>query len=151
MNQEWVEITAVEPGGVWVEGMQRSACGSCSARAGCGQHTLSKLGRPLTLWVPTEGQWRIGQQVLLSMPAGSLALSALMLYGLPLVSMMVLAVAGRWLSGDGLAAVLGLLGLAGGFLLSHRVAMINRERWQPQIESACAGPLIHSDRMQTES
>lgn len=151
MNQEWVEITGLADGGVWVEGVQRSACGSCSARAGCGQHTLNALSRPLKLWVPAAGNWRVGQQVLLVLPAGGLAKSALLLYGLPLAGLMVAAAAGQLLGGEGAAVVAGGAGLAAGFWLSHRLTHHFGASWHPQIVAACEGPLIHSDAMQSES
>src|SRR5690554_1804861 len=83
MSQEWVTVKQIEPGGIWVESLQRSACDSCNARSGCGQRTLSQLGKPIRLWIPSEETFQIGQQVLVELPTGGLALSSLMLYGLP--------------------------------------------------------------------
>lgn len=151
MNQEMVEITALGQDGVWVEGSQRSACHSCSARAGCGQHSLSQLGRPLRLWVPASGQWQVGQQVLLILPRGSLAGSALLLYGLPLLTLLPAAAVGQQWGGDGMAALLGLGGLLAGFALSRSLAQRFASRWQPQIQSHCPSVRIASDRMYPES
>ena len=53
MSQEVVQVVGTGDDGIWVEGVQQSACGACSARAGCGQHTLSKMGKPVRLWVNT--------------------------------------------------------------------------------------------------
>lgn len=150
MNQEMVEITALGQGGVWVEGTQRSACHSCSARAGCGQHSLSQLGRPLRLWVPASGQWQVGQQVLLLLPRGSLAGSALLLYGLPLLTLLPAAVLGQQWGGDGMAALLGLACLLAGFALSRGLAQRFASRWQPQIQSHCPSVRIATDRIETE-
>ena len=47
MSQEVVQVVGTGDDGIWVEGVQQSACGACSARAGCGQHTLSKMGKPV--------------------------------------------------------------------------------------------------------
>src|SRR5690554_7465990 len=95
MNQEWVTVKQIEPGGIWVESLQRSACDSCNARSGCGQRTLSQLGKPIRLWIPSEETFQIGQQVLVELPTGGLALSSLMLYGLPLVTLAVAAMLGQ--------------------------------------------------------
>ena len=100
MSQEIVEIVEIGEQGVWVEAMQQSACSSCNARSGCGQHSLSKLGRKMRLWVPTERHFSVGEQATLTLPDGSLALSALVLYGLPLLAMMLLAVVGHGLAGE---------------------------------------------------
>src|SRR5690606_42033637 len=105
MNQEMVEITALGQGGVWVEGTQRSACHSCSAPAGCGRHSLSQLGPPLRLWVPASGQWQVGQQVLLILPRGCITGSALLLYGLPLFTLLPAAAVGHPMDGAGLASL----------------------------------------------
>lgn len=147
MNQEMVEVTALADGGVWVEATQRSACGSCQARAGCGQHSLSQLGRPLKLWVPVSGDFRVGQQVLLILPRGSLAASAMVLYGLPLLLLLPGAGIGQWLGGDGMAALLGAAGLIGGFWGGRIIARHFASRWQPKIESGCSLQLIHSDQV----
>jgi len=61
MSQEIVEVIEQGDGGIWVEAVQRSACNSCNARSGCGQHSMSKLGRPMRLWVNTEQKLQPGQ------------------------------------------------------------------------------------------
>ena len=97
INRELVRVTERGKGGIWVEGVQQSACNSCSAKSGCGQHSLSKLGRPVRLWVDTPEQFEIGEIVELTLPQGSLAASAAALYGLPLLGLIAGAVAGHQL------------------------------------------------------
>ena len=82
MSQEVVQVVGTGDDGIWVEGVQQSACGACSARAGCGQHTLSKMGKPVRLWVNTADSFTVGEQVTIMLPSGSLAVSALAMYGL---------------------------------------------------------------------
>lgn len=134
MNQEWVTVTDVEQEGIWVESLQRSACDSCNARNGCGQRTLSQLGHTIKLWVPTRGSYQLGQQVLLELPSGGLALSALLLYGLPLFGLIVGAVVGQ-LFNELVAIGFGVLGLAAGLLLGRLSTQKNRHLWQPTIQS----------------
>lgn len=137
MSQEIVEIVEVGEQGVWVEAMQQSACSSCNARSGCGQHSLSKLGRKMRLWVPTERHFSVGEQATLTLPDGSLALSALVLYGMPLVSMILFAVAGHWLAGEPGSVIAGLGGLISGFWVARKIADDNKEQWQPQFKDGC--------------
>lgn len=137
MAQEIVEIVEIGKQGVWVEAMQQSACGSCNARSGCGQHSLSKLGRKMRLWVPTEKSFRIGEQATLTLPDGSLAMSALVLYGVPLLSMILLAALGHFLAGEGGSVVAGITGLATGFWGAKKIADIKRQDWQPQFRDSC--------------
>lgn|SRR5690554_2088223 len=137
MNQEWVTVKQIEPGGIWVESLQRSACDSCNARSGCGQRTLSQLGKPIRLWIPSEETFQIGQQVLVELPTGGLALSSLMLYGLPLVTLVVAAMLGQRLESDVAAAILGFVGLIVGLLISRNVIQRYKHLWQPKILPSC--------------
>ena len=100
VNKETVRVTGLGKGGIWVEGIQQSACNSCSAKSGCGQHSLSKLGRPVRLWVDTQDSFEVGEVVELTLPQGSLAASATALYGLPLLGLIIGAVIGHQVWGE---------------------------------------------------
>lgn len=139
MIQEIVEVVEIGDGGIWVEGMQRSACGSCNARAGCGQHTLSKLGRPVRLWVDTLDQFLVGDQVVIALPEGSLAFSALSLYGLPLVGLVIGAILGNQGGSEAQSMLTGLLGLVIGFGVARWFARRHKTDWQPSIVKGCVG------------
>lgn len=170
MNQEIVEVVEIGDGGIWVEGVQRSACGSCSARAGCGQHTLNKLGRPVRLWVETKSvetksvetkrveaknvetteietagsnTYRVGDQVTLALPSGSLAFSALSLYGLPLIGLVLGAILGNLPDNQGASEVQSMLGAVLGLVLglgaARWFARRNKSDWQPKIVPGCVG------------
>ena len=136
MSQEIVKVVELAEGGVWVEAVQRSACGSCNARSGCGQHSLSKLGRPMRLWVPGGENLREGQEVVLTMPSGGLALSALVLYGLPLIGLIAGATLGQQ-GGDLMSGVGAVLGLSAGFLSAKVISGHFRSRWQPKLLPGC--------------
>jgi len=136
MTQEIVVVTELGDGGVWVEGVQKSACNSCNARSGCGQHSLSKLGRPMRLWVEGGEHLKVGQEVILSMPTSGLAISALLLYGLPLLALIAGASIGQSF-GDLYAALAGLAGLSGGFFLARIISAHYQDRWQPKLLPGC--------------
>ena len=139
MSQEVVAVVEQGEGGIWVEATQRSACGSCNARSGCGQHSLSKLGRPMRLWIPTDRNYQVGDQVILSLPQGGLALSALVLYGLPLVGLIAGAILGQRLGTDLLSALVGIAGLGIGFVVAKKLSEQFTKQWHPQIVDGCVG------------
>lgn len=146
MNQEIVEVVGIGEGGVWVEGIQQSACGSCSARAGCGQHTLSKLGRPVRLWVATDDVYQLGQQVVIGLPQGSLAFSALSLYGLPLLGLILGAVAGFQGGSEPLSMLVGALGMIGGMFAARTLGRRRQQDWQPRVVQSCpTSSVFHSE------
>ena len=122
MIEESVKILSVEEGGLWVEGISRSACQSCSVRQGCGQNLLSST-RAVRLFVPfyacDASTFSAGDFVTIGVREGLLVRGALLIYLLPICTML----GGLWLGenlyrGDG-AAVLGAISglLGGGFLI----------------------------------
>ena len=132
--KEQVIVTSLADGGVWVEGVQASACQSCQAKSGCGQQSLKKLGRPVSLWVATTRPFKVGDQVLVELPDGAVAISALVLYGIPLFG---LALGAMMASAAGLSdwqAFLGsATGLTLGFAVARKLANRYQEQWQPRI------------------
>lgn len=137
MNQEWVTVSKVESGGIWVESLQRSACDTCNAQAGCGQRTLSQLGKPIRLWIASDEHFSVGQQVLVELPNGGLAASALLMYGIPLITLLIAALFGQLLENDVLATIIGLLGLVIGLYISRRMTQHYKHWWQPKVLPNC--------------
>jgi sigma-E factor negative regulatory protein RseC len=142
MSQEMVEVKEIGQGGVWVEGVQRSSCGSCSSRSGCGHASLAEMGRPVRLWIETAETLDEGQHVVLDLPDGALAASATTLYGLPLLTLIGGAVSGQMIAGDSGALFAGAVGLAAGFYGARKLAELFRGSWQPRIVSVCDRPGI---------
>ena len=134
--------------GVWVEGIQQSACNACSAKSACGQHSLSKLGRKVKLWLETEESLKQGEEIIIGLPEGALAKSAMVLYGLPLLSMLIFAIIGEsigavddgagWLPADLSAIIFGVSGLVIGFALAKIWTDKNQHQWQPTFLRRCS-------------
>lgn len=91
-------VVALEGGAAWVETIRSSACGSCAARSGCGHRTLAGVltsdkglvrARESDSLKATECS--VNDRVEISIPRSTLSVGALMLYGLPLVSGITLA------------------------------------------------------------
>jgi len=120
MLEEDGVVVAVEADALWVETIQTSTCGSCRARAGCGQRVLAGVlsNASRLRVVPGEegaGAYRPGQRVVIGIPGDVLVASSLILYLLPLFSMLVAAaVVARLGGGEYLTALAGAAGLLGG-------------------------------------
>ena len=91
-------VVALEGAAVWVETIRSSACGSCAARSGCGHRTLAGvltsnkgLVRARESDSLKAADCSVNDRVEISIPRSTLSVGALMLYGLPLVSGIALA------------------------------------------------------------
>jgi sigma-E factor negative regulatory protein RseC len=110
-------IVSVEPQGLWVETIQRSACGSCQAQKGCGHSLLSKFGASASyLWVLLDGrdssQYQVGEEVQIGVPEEVIARGSLFVYMVPLAGMLAATLAAHhYLLSDALTAFCALLGL----------------------------------------
>lgn len=87
-------VIAVEPKGLWVETLQRSACGSCQAQKGCGQSLLARfVANSSQLWVLLDGRnadaYSVGDEVRIGIPEDVIARSAVFIYIVPLVGMVL--------------------------------------------------------------
>jgi sigma-E factor negative regulatory protein RseC len=154
MLLETGRIIAVEPQGLWVETIQRSACGSCQAQKGCGHSLLAKFGASASsLWVFLEGrdanQYRIGDEVQIGVPEEVIANGSLFVYLLPLSTMLAATLAAHQQTlSDGLSALCAFAGLVVGAIIvrgcSHLIRFDSRlqpvlvdEKTQAQAIQTC--------------
>lgn len=122
MIEEVVQVSRVDGEEVWISVDRRSACSACSARKGCGQGALSELmpGKSVEVSVnnPVGLLPQVGQSVVVGLEEGSLMRASLLVYLLPLLLLVVLAMLARTLgAGEGGQILGGLAGLACGFLV----------------------------------
>ena len=91
-------VVALEDAAVWVETIRSSACGSCAARSGCGHRTLAGVltsdkglvrARESDSLKATDCS--VNDRVEISIPRSTLSVGALLLYGVPLLSGITLA------------------------------------------------------------
>jgi len=132
MMTETGRVVAVDQHAVWVEVIQQSTCGSCSAQKACGQSLLQKLyqGRHHRIQVFRDDQApeqiQIGDQVTIGLPEAVIVRGSLVLYILPLLGLLLGAVIGQALfeSGD-LSAIIGAaLGFLCGIFVAKKQALI---------------------------
>lgn len=154
MIEEQVVVMSTTSQGAWVEGIQQSACGSCSAKAGCGQHAMSQLGKKVTLWLPfadsaselSDQSLSVGQQIVVGLPEGAILKSTLVLYGVPLVALVLGAIVGHALWGELGSIMIACFAMLLGFKLAAKVSANNKRSWQPQFLRNCSQTVKEFDR-----
>lgn len=119
MIEEQAQVLDWHNGRALVRVDRSSACGSCKARAACGQglaQSLSRTTKGHELEVQCSTPLRAGDQVVLAIDENQLVQGAFLVYLLPLLALVVGAVLGQWLqAGEGLSIVLGFAGFAAAF------------------------------------
>jgi sigma-E factor negative regulatory protein RseC len=126
--EENVKILDIENNYLWVEGVQRSACHTCSAQQGCGQSLLAKwTAQPVRLRISLDGRdpgfFDVGQNVTIGIAEHVMVRGSLLIYLLPLILLLLGIWAGdRAFDNELLAIVCGLLALVGGGFLAGKLA-----------------------------
>ncbi|MGD9500831.1 MAG: SoxR reducing system RseC family protein [Halothiobacillus sp.] len=95
--QEEGVVVAVTADGVWVETQRQSGCQSCSSRGGCGVGIMQKAlnRRQHKVRVQTDQPVQVGDHVRLLLPASALVQASMLMYFLPLLGLILGAVAGQ--------------------------------------------------------
>lgn len=137
MLTETGRVVAVDADGLWVETVRRSTCNACGVRQGCGHGLLERLRegqRGLIRVLPGEAgheSCRIDDQVQISIPESLLLRASLLLYLLPLLTLLAGASLGAALappaSSDPGAMAGAVLGLFAGLGIVRWHAWRHRE------------------------
>lgn len=139
MIEEQGRVLSLEPGAAWVETIRRNTCGSCQARAGCGQALLQRLGagaRQGYIRVLRDKPLQVGDQVIIGLPDNAIVNASLCMYLLPLVGLFA---AGFAAQGAGMTEpwiiLAAIAGLISGFLAVRWYAWSQRSNpdLQPRI------------------
>ncbi|MEP0202110.1 MAG: SoxR reducing system RseC family protein [Halioglobus sp.] len=120
-------VVAVEEDGVWVETLRKTTCGACSARKGCGHGLLNEVSagskglvRILVGDDLKASQCHIDDQVEFTLPEEVILRGSLVVYIMPLLTMLGGAALLAYLTGSFIFIsedVQSLLGAIGGFVL----------------------------------
>lgn len=112
-----------------VESTQGSGCGQCSSSGGCSSGKLTQMFcvSPRRFRVRNSVGAQVGDEVQVSVGDGVVLRSALILYGLPALSLLVGGLVGTYLaadaaSRDATAAAGGFVGVLAGFVLARLLA-----------------------------
>ncbi|WP_022960996.1 SoxR reducing system RseC family protein [Halopseudomonas pelagia] len=90
MIEEQGRVLSLEPDAAWVETIRRNTCGSCQARAGCGQALLQRLGagaRQGYIRVLRDRSLQVGDQVVIGLPENAIVHASLCMYLVPLIGL----------------------------------------------------------------
>ncbi len=106
MIEEQVLVVAVEGDQLLLEAQVQSSCGGCAAKKGCGTALLSQVvGKKFTQFkVKNTINARAGDRIIIGLPEQALLTGSLVMYLLPLLGMIVLAlIADAILAADAVA------------------------------------------------
>lgn len=125
MIEESVKVIAIEENILILQAQRESTCQSCSVQKGCGTSVLSQwLGKKLSIFhVENTINAHVGDVLIVGIPENSLLSGSLMVYFMPLVSLIMCAMLADWLMSESAyrdiwAIVSGILGLYVGVRLS---------------------------------
>ncbi len=137
MIEEQARVLRVDGDTVWVEAIRQSACQSCSAQKGCGHSLLAKASQQRLEVEVFRNEVTVAEQdqVLIGVPEQAVLKSSLLIYGTPLILMILLALLTQGLfAHEGATAFMAFLGLLGGFAyVSWRSRHLDIAQWQPKI------------------
>jgi sigma-E factor negative regulatory protein RseC len=134
MIEEYAWVVEAAEGYAWVETRRRSACGSCSVGDACGTSVIAKLfaDRSQRFQVRNDLGALPGERVVVGISDATLARASLTAYLFPLLLLMGAALLAQALgAGEGLSALVGLIGLGLGLALAGRSGTRGRERYRP--------------------
>ena len=131
---------------VELELQRGGACDQCELNKGCGTGALSRLigRRPRPLVIESEQDCEPGDQVVLELPESALVKASLLLYGLPLLGLLLGGLLAALLAEllttpEWLVTVIALLGLFVGFKIAARFTQ--------RLEQAGQAPYIRAMRV----
>lgn len=138
MIEEQASVVSIDGDFVWVESIRLSTCNSCSAQKGCGQSVISKaVGQQRQQFkvLLNNHHLQVGEEITIAMPDEAFLKLSLLVYFIPLLGLMLGAITGFSLMGEGMSILLGGGGLAGGlFILRVMSQKFSRDPdYQPQV------------------
>ena len=133
MLKETGQVVSVEGEFATVSVVRQSSCGSCSAKAGCGVQALSKVvgqkARTATFQVINSANAKVGEHVVIAIPDATLVKGSAMVYIMPLVFMILFAIATKTLAtGMQLMDLLTVIGGVTGFIIGLGLVRYFSER-----------------------
>ena len=138
MLEEQAIVVDVSNQKVSVETDNKSSCGHCSAKSGCGTSLLSTFfsrnREPLKL--ETDISLSVGDKVILGVDDSALVTGSVIIYAIPLMMMLVLPIVASYFSASELVSIAcGGIGLVVGLIYVKYFSAVayNSERYRPVI------------------
>lgn len=128
MIEETAQATRVDAGSIWVVVSRQSACAGCSASKGCGQKKILDWlpSKTIEIEIPNPRQITVtpGQTVVLGLDEKALLNASLLLYLVPLLSMIGFVLSINFLGfSEGFQILGAILGLLIGFFFTRVIAI----------------------------
>lgn len=97
MIKENATVVDCEGEFAWVEAQRQSTCGQCAVNKGCGTYVLSKaIGNKVTrVRALNHAHANVGDEVTIGMPETTFLKTSILIYMLPLIMMIGMAMFGR--------------------------------------------------------
>lgn len=133
-------VALAEDGRAWIEPVGAS-CGRCHEAGGCGKtHVTRMFGSPRRFLVQNPAGAKVGDEVLMLLPAGSLYRQGTLAYLCPLAGLLVGALAGKFLAGEAGALAGGLFAFVAVFWLVPKIwgRMLANPAFAPKIAKTIA-------------
>lgn len=100
MIEETARVQSVHDGYIQVVSERQTACGKCSQQSGCSSSVLARLLSPrlIEMSLPTNLKLQAGDSVILGVTESAFLTGTLLVYGLPILALIVAAVVGQWIA-----------------------------------------------------
>jgi sigma-E factor negative regulatory protein RseC len=122
---------------VWVKAIAKSACGSCQDQKGCGHSLLAKFGqKQIDLPVSRNGlDVQVNDQVIIGVSGQAILRSSMLMYGIPLMAMILVALVTTLIGlEEKIGVLLAFVALVLGFVWVNRQAKsLNFSQWHPRL------------------
>lgn len=123
MIEEVARVASVGDGTIQIVTQRQTSCGNCADQKVCSSSVLARLFSPhqIELTLSTHLDVKPGDRVIIGVPEAGFLTSTLMLYGLPILAMIIAAILGHWLASvmalhqELFSVVFGLMGLCAAF------------------------------------
>lgn len=144
MIYETGRVVALESDSLWVETIRSSTCNSCSAQKGCGHGILNKVANARRNYVrallvdQSADDYHIDDEVEISIPEQVLVSGALLVYLMPLLSMLAGALLlSQWFASDFVQFIGAVAGFCLGLLFVRVHAFYHRDNvdYQPLVKA----------------
>ena len=141
MLKESARVVGIDTEAIWVETIQVSTCGTCSAKKGCGQSLLASLSTQpnhlrVLLTMNNANDYQLNQSVTIGLPENIVVNTSLFLYLLPLCFMLGFsALAHNYYANELLTIGMAVVGLLVGGMVIRFYSYKYRDdaRFQPVI------------------
>ena len=97
MIEETAIVAKIENNQVWVESKPTSGCGGCQQKSACSTSVLDKFIHKRAVAVDCDIELKAGDRVIIAIDEGVLIRASLLLYLLPLLTMVAAGAVAQWL------------------------------------------------------